>query len=318
MSKEEKKMNKKICISLITLCALLITACAAVATPQSSDSASGARVMVAPSAPRPAGESVSKDIGSTANTVDRIVIKNASLSLAVVDPGASMKTIANMAEGMGGFVVSSNVYKTTSSDGAEHPAADITVRVPADKLDAALTQIKALVPDAKTDILNENVSGQDVTKEYTDTESQLNNLKAAEAQLVKIMESATKTEDVMAVFRELTNVRQQIEVLQGQLNYYKDAARLSAISINLKAKEALKPITVGGWQPGLEVQKALQALVKGLTLLVNLLIFVLIVLVPLGLIFGLPIYLITRAIRRRRQNVKPAEPKAPVATVNKK
>jgi hypothetical protein len=311
-------MNKKIFISLVTVCALVImTACSAKVSPLRSDSVAGAP-MVAPSAPRAAGETLSKDLGSTANTVDRIVIKNASLSLAVVDPTTSMKSIATMAEGMGGFVVSSNMYKTTSSAGAELPAADITIRVPSEQLDIALTQIKALVPDAKTDILNENVSGQDVTKEYTDTESRVNNLKAAEVQLVKIMESATKTEDVMAVFRELTSVREQIEVLQGQLNYYKDAARLSAISINLKAKEALKPITVGGWQPGLEVQKALQSLVSGLALLVNLLIFVLIVLVPLGLIIGLPIYLILRTIRRRRMNEKPAEPKAPVVTVNKK
>jgi len=312
-------MKRKITISLITVCALLVTACGAIA-PLRSESASGAPKMVsatmAPSAPRAAGEMVSNDIGSTTNTIDRIVIKNASLSLAVADPVASMQSITTMAEGMGGFVVSSNVYKTTISEGVELPGADITVRVPAEKLDDALKQIKALVPDAKTDILSENISGQDVTKEYTDTESRLNNLKAAETQLVKIMEAATKTEDVMAVFRELTSIREQIEVLQGQLNYYKDAARLSAVSINLKAKEAIKPITVAGWQPGLEVQKALQSLVKGLTLLVNLLIFMIIVLVPFVLIIGLPIYLIVRAVRKHRQTDRPAESKAPV--VNKK
>ena len=308
-------MKRKITISLMMVCALLVTACSAITTPLRSESAGGAPIKAASTAaasvPLVAGERGSKEIGPTTNTVDRIVIKNASLSLAVVDPAASMQSITNMAEGMGGFVVSSNVYKTTSTDGAEHPAADITVRVPFEKLDDALKQIKALVPDAKTDILNENISGQDVTKEYTDTESRLNNLKAAETQLVKIMEAATKTEDVMAVFRELTSVREQIEVLQGQLNYYKDAARLSAVSINLQAKEAIKPITVAGWQPGLEVQKSLQALVKGLTLLVNLLIFMLIVLVPFVLIIGLPIYLIRRAVRKHRQTNKPAEPKAP-------
>jgi hypothetical protein len=318
-------MKRKIGISMIILSALLITACAAFPSPLRSEPAGPAAPTMAVAAPAAtmapaptqiAGERVSKDIGPTTNTVDRIVIKNASLSLAVVDPVATSQSITNMAEGMGGFVVSSNVYKTSSSEGVELPAADIAIRVPSEKLEDILNQIKDLVPDAKTDILNENISGQDVTKEYTDTESRLNNLKAAEMQLVKILASATKTEDVMTVFRELTSVREQIEVLQGQLNYYKDAARLSAISINLKAKESLKPITVAGWQPGLEVQKSLQSLVKGLTLLVNLLIFILIVLVPFVLIIGLPVYLIVRAVRRRRQTDKPAESKAPV--VNKK
>ncbi len=309
-------MKRKIALSMIILTAVLISACSGISTPLSSKSSGRVPEAAPAAAPLMASETVSKDTGATANAVDRIVIKNASLSLAVVDPVASMQSVTNMAVGMGGFVVSSNVYKTSSADGVELPAADITIRVPAEKLEDALNQIKALVPDAKTDVLSENISGQDVTKDYTDTESRLNNLKAAETQLVKIMASATKTEDVMTVFHELTDVRGQIEVLQGQLNYYKDAARLSAISINLQAKEAIKPITVAGWQPGLEVQKALQALVKGLTLLVNLLIFVIIVLVPIVVIIGLPIYLILRAIRKSRLAKQPAETKA--SAVNKK
>jgi hypothetical protein len=311
-------MKKKLGFGLILIAALLATACSALnASPRNTSSAGAAPKMadtMAASAPRAAaGESVSKDMAQVSDAAVRIVIKNATLSVAVADPAASLQSIARMAEGMGGIVVSSNTYKTSSEEGVEHPAADITVRVPFEKLDDALNQIRALAADAKTDILNENISGQDVTKEYTDTQSRLKNLTAAESQLVKIMEAANKTEDVMSVFRELTNVREQIEVLQGQLNYYKDAARLSAVNVHLEAKEAIKPITTGGWQPGLEVQKALQSLVKGLTILVDLLIFILIVLVPIGLIIGLPVYLIVRAVRRQRQNSKAAEPKQPAA-----
>ncbi len=315
-------MKRNLAISLIIFAALLASACSALYAPAQSKSGGAVSSrdlsnMAAPAAaPRaPAGESVSKelDLASSPEAAERIVIKNASLSLAVTDPAASLQAIARLAEGMGGFVVSSNTYKTTDEDGVEHPVADITVRVPAEQLEVSLQQIKAMVPDAKTDILNENISGQDVTKEYTDTESRLNNLKAAETQLVKIMEAAIKTEDVMSVFRELTNVREQIEVLQGQLNYYKDASRLSAVSVHLEAKEAIKPISTGGWQPGLEVQKALQSLVKGLTLLVNLLIFILIVMVPIGLFIGLPIYLIVRAVRKHKETTKAVETKPAAA-----
>lgn len=308
-------MKKTIGVSLVIFAGLLAAACSASNAPMQAKTSSGAPApMILPtmapaSAPRAAGESVSKDASVSTETADRIVIKNASLSLAVADPTASLQAITHMAEGMGGFVVSSNGYKTTNEEGIDHPAADVTVRIPAERLDDALQQIKAMVPDSKTDILNENVSGQDVTKEFTDTQSRLNNLKAAESQLVKIMESATKTEDVLSVFRELTNVRGQIEVLQGQLNYYKDASRLSAVSVHLEAKEAIKPITTEGWQPGLEIQKALQSLVKGLTVLVNLLIFILIVLLPIGLIIGLPVFLIVRAVQKRRQAGKPVEGK---------
>jgi len=311
-------MKKSIGLTLIILSALLFSACAAF---QSAPAQNSSEPMIASTAmsaaPMPAmapasGEAVSKDLGTPADTTDRIVIKNANLSIAVLDPATAMQSVIAMTESMGGYVVSTNSYKTTSDSGVNVPVVEMTVRVPAEKLDQAMLQIKTLVPDAKTDILSENISGQDVTKEYTDTESRLNNLKAAEAQLVKIMQQATKTEDVMAVFQQLTSVREQIDVLQGQLNYYKESASLSAITLHIQAKEALKPITVAGWQPGLEVQKALQALVDGLKFLVNLLIWLLIVLVPIVILIGLPIFLIVRAIRRRHQVTRTVPVKAPV------
>ena len=313
-------MKKNIAISLVIITALALNACAVFRS--GGASAPGAPVRSMPSTVDSAayeskggGEYVSNDMATIPNPVERIVIKNASLSIAVEDPVAGMQAITRMAEGMNGYVVSSNVYKTYTSDNVEVPVADITVRIPSEQLEEAMKQVKALVPDAETDILTENVSGQDVTSEYTDTESRLNNLLSAETQLVKIMEAAEKTEDVMSVFRELTSVREQIEVLQGQLNYYNEAARLSALSVNLQAKEALKPITVAGWQPGLELQKALQALLNALMVLVNVLIFAIIVLVPIFLIIGLPIYLILKAIRKRRMAVKPEETK--IASVKK-
>lgn len=242
-----------------------------------------------------------------ATNVERIVIKNANLSIVVADPSQSIDTIANMAEGMGGFVVNSNLYKVTTSSGLEVPTANITVRVPAEKLETALDQIKALVENPRVDILSEDVSGQDVTGEVTDLESRLRNLQAAEKQLLEIMEEAKRSEDVLATFRELTSVREQIEVIQGQIKYYRESASLSAIYVNLQAKEAVEPITIGRWQPGVEAQKAIQALLDGGKFLVNALIWLLLFAVPILAIIFLPIYLIIRFFRKRRQSRKPAE-----------
>ncbi len=240
--------------------------------------------------------------GSGVDAAERIVIKNADLSIVVEDPIASMDTIGLMAEEMGGFMVSSNSYKTTTRSGLEVPNASITVRVPAEKLDEALVRIKALVKDQKLDILNESVSGQDVTSEVTDLESRLRNLQAAENQLLEIMDNADTTEDVINIFRELTSIREEIEVLQGQINYYRESASLSAITVYLQAKEALEPITIAGWQPGLQAQKALQALVEGGQALINILIWIAIFVLPLAAVIGLPIFFIVKAVRKRKQN----------------
>jgi len=234
-------------------------------------------------------------------TAERIVIRNAHLSIVVVDPAVAMDEIADMAEDQGGFVVNSNLYKTTTSSGIEVPTANITVRVPAEDLDATLEQIKNLVEDPDIDILSEDVSGQDVTREVTDLESRLRNLEAAEEQLLEIMEDATETEAVIEVFRELTNVREEIEVIEGQIQYYRESAALSAISVTIQAKEAVEPISIGGWQPGVQVQNALQALVNAGKYLVNALIWLVIFAVPVLAIIFLPIYLVIRFFQKRKK-----------------
>jgi len=232
---------------------------------------------------------------------ERIVIKNANISIVVKDPSTAMETIVKMAEDMGGFVVYSNLFKTTTSQGLEVPNANLTVRVPAEKLEVALDEIKSLVEDPQIDILNEDVSGQDVTSEVTDLESRLRNLEAAESQLLKIMENATETEDVITVFRELTSVREEIEVIEGQIKFYRESAALSAISVFIQAKAAIEPITIGGWKPGVEAQRALQALVNGAQTIVDVLIWLLLFALPILAIIGLPIFLIIRWVRKRRK-----------------
>ncbi|MFH1446934.1 MAG: DUF4349 domain-containing protein, partial [Chloroflexota bacterium] len=79
------------------------------------------------------GESVRSDgSGVEAMTVERLVIKNANLSIAVADPISAMDAVNALAEQMGGFIVSSNLYKTTTSSGVQVPRGNITIRVPAD------------------------------------------------------------------------------------------------------------------------------------------------------------------------------------------
>ncbi len=236
-------------IPFLAILVLLLAACSAAAapTPQALLAGKSASDGAVPAAAPPQAQSMelarsadtnsyaaggadqtsgaTTDATSTSASDSRLVIKNAELSLVVVDPVKSMDAIASLADQMGGYVVTSNAYKTQLSSGEEVPAANITIRVPAARLDEALATIKGQVKDANTDILTENISGQDVTKDYTDLQSRLTNLQQAEAQLREIMASATKPDDVLTVFNQLTQVREQIEVIQGQIKYYEEFRR---------------------------------------------------------------------------------------------
>jgi hypothetical protein len=246
------------------------------------------------------------DASQSATSADRLVIKNANLSLVVKEPAAAVDSIGALAESLGGFVVGSNVYQTsTDAAGNRVMQARITIRVPADKLQTALSQIKGLA----VTVNSENTSGEDVTAQYTDLESRLRNLEAAEAQLQKIMDGAIKTEDVLAVYHQLVYIREQIEQVKGQMKYYRESAAMSLISVDLIPDVLSQPIRVGGWKAEGVAKEALEALVRAFQGIATALIWGAVYVLPLGLTFGIPAYVGVRVIGRRLR--RPA--KAPTA-----
>ncbi len=259
--------------------------------------------MEAPAAPE--GDTAwSADDTSTA-AANRMVIKNANLSIVVKDPAQTLDEIMAMAEEMDGFVVSSNLWQTTLQGGATVPQASVTIRVPAKYLDEALDQIKT---GAGT-VRSENVSGEDVTREYTDLQSRLRNLEAAEAQLTEIMEDARKTEDVLQVYNNLVQVREEIEVIKGQMQYYEQAAAFSSIQVDIIADEADQPLQIGGWQPVGVVKNALEALINAVQFLINAAIWLIIFVAPVLILIGVPIWLFIRGViwlfrrsKKKKQN----------------
>ncbi|MBI4771022.1 MAG: DUF4349 domain-containing protein [Chloroflexi bacterium] len=294
-------MRKSI-LFLLPIATLLLGACAAPAVaPAQAPSQEKYAAPGAPAATAARALEAPMADAATSNRAaggERLVIKNAGLSVVVPDPLAALDRISSMAEGMGGYVVSSNVYQTTYGESAQKVnQASVTVRVPAAQLNSAQEQIKA----AAIEVYNQNVSGQDVTQEYTDLQSRLKNLQAAEAQLREIMASATKTEDVLNVFNQLVQVQGEIEVLKGQIQYYEQSAALSSISVELIPDAATRPLQIGGWRPSATVRQAFEVLVRNLQCLADGLVVFIVRVLPFLLMVFAPLYLVWRALRRRRR-----------------
>ena len=236
--------------------------------------------------------------------MDRIVIQNADLAIVVSDVPGRMKNVEAMAKQLGGYVVSSNLYQSYTSNSVQVPEAQIVIRVPAAKLEDALNQIKNDVVEVQT----ETRSGQDVTAQYVDLQSRLKNLEAAEAQLNDILKTTTRTEDVVSIFNQLVTYREQIEVIKGQIKYYDEAAALSAITVRIVAAETIQPIVIGKWEPKGVALQAIQDLINFLKGFVNFLIRFVIYTLPVLIIIFIPIYLVflgLRAIFRKMRGNKP-------------
>jgi hypothetical protein len=138
------------------------------------------------------------------------------------------------------------------------------------------------------DVSVENITGKDVTADYVDQQSRLTNLLATEKQLQRIQEGAVKTEDVLSVFNQLVQVRQQIEQIKGQIKFYEESAAMSAISITLIARASVVPITIAGWEPVGVARDAFQTLINVGKSLAEIIIWLVIFFLPLGLVFYFP------------------------------
>jgi len=247
------------------------------------------------------------DSSVPATSVERMVLKNAQLSIVTADVEARMQAVQILAEQMGGFVVSSNLYESYASNNVSVPEAQVVVRVPAEKLDEALTNIKKDADEVKS----ESKSGEDVTAQYVDLQSRLKNLQAAEAQLDEIMKRAQNTEDVVNVFDKLTYYREQIELVKGQMKYYEESAALSSITVTIIAAEKEKPIEIGGWKPSGVAREAIQDLIYFYQDFVDWLIRFVIYTLPVLVTLAIPLYLVFLALRAVFRWLKPKKKAAP-------
>jgi len=243
--------------------------------------------------------------GVDAAVVERKVIQNANLSIVVADPGTRLDEIQKMAVEMGGFVVSSNIYQTTTRNGVKVPQGDITIRIPSESLDAALDRIKTDV----VEVQSEDRSGQDVTREYVDLQSRLQTHEQAADQLSRILEQKTESSEVIEVFNQLVYHREQIELLKGQINYIDEAAALSAISVVVIAEESVQPIEIGGWKPVGVARDALQTLINFFQGFVNVVIYLIILIIPAGLLILALLWLVWKVFRFAWKKLFPGKAK---------
>ena len=172
-----------------------------------------------------------------ASTLDRLIVRTADVKLAVPNVRQAIDVIERIATGAGGLVFSSSF-----STGGDREAATVTLRVPPDEqtFHEVLDQLVALEGAVVTD---RSIQSQDVTEEFTDLEARRRSLQATEARLLALLERATQLQDILALERELANVRGQIERIEGRQRLLERRLELATIVVTLRQA----PPELGGW-----------------------------------------------------------------------
>lgn len=305
-------------LSTLALLALLITSCGARAP-----GFAGAASESMPAAEAPASDAsmnvVAQQTGgvpgdSTSALLNRRLIARAMLDLVVQETAAAVAAIDQIMNEQGGFVSNSNFYGD-ASDPSNHYGS-MTLRVPAENLDATLDAMAALALRVRTRSINR----EDITDQYTDIEAQLRTLHATEEELFAMLEEVRERpdatpEDILAVHTRLMEVRGQIEQVQGRKNMYDNLVALSTIDVSLMPDSSTAPVVEEGWRPGAVLRDASRALVNTLRYLGDFVIWLLVYALPVLLLIALPfvlLFLIVRWFIRRSRRNKSQTTAAPV------
>jgi hypothetical protein len=221
-----------------------------------------------------------------------MIVRTADVQLIVTDAGQARDAIAAAAGGMGGYVADSSAWRE-----GEQLRARLTVRIPAEKLDALLASLRELAVRVERD----NITSQDVTEEYTDLDAQLTNLEATENELrellAEVRQKTQKAEDVLAVYRELTQIRGEIERVKGRMQYLSTITALATVNVDLVPDVLAQPVVEPGWRPQETLRSAGRTLVNSLQGLVNIVIWLVIYVLPLLLVIAIPIVILALLLR---------------------
>ncbi len=209
-------------------------------------------------------------VGSTlpelAQATGTMVVRDATLTIEATDVGQAVADARQIAQQAGGYVSASSSH-TERVDDQDQLVVDLTLQVRSDSTDATLTGLRALGT-----VSTESSTSQDVTEEYVDLDANLRNLRASETAILGLMDKATRIDDVLSLQRELTNVRGQIERLQGRQRYLERRSDMSTITLSLRPTGASQarptatsfdPLATAqrGWQASLNLLRSVAEVV---------------------------------------------------------
>ncbi|MCP4231382.1 MAG: DUF4349 domain-containing protein [bacterium] len=163
-----------------------------------------------------------------------MIIKEADLSFEVKKVEDTSNEILAIASKYNAIIVDSHKYK--DDDG--HGFATTTIRVEPQYFEKLIADFKGIEGG---DLVNEQISGTDVTKEYIDLKARLKNKKEVEAQYTELLKRSGTIPDIMAVQREMERVREEIERLEGEIRYYENRVGLSTVTVNLSEPSVSVP-----------------------------------------------------------------------------
>ena len=174
-----------------------------------------------------------EEVQASVAAQERIIVREVVIDLVVDNVPQTVDLVATVAQQLGGW--------TVSSDRSSVHRGRVAIRVPAQDLEEAIRQLRALAIRVESELSN----SRDVTDEYVDSSSRLRSLRATEESLLNLLTQANDVEDALEVQRELAQLQAQIESLEGRIKFLQQTAAFSLINVNLSLAPQTMTVDAG-------------------------------------------------------------------------
>ncbi len=295
---DEMKSHVSLLALFVLLTALFLNACGGAAAPASEAPAADVVGVYAEAPAAQSAEEAAKREGapssallvgpvydtgadSSVASTAHMIIKSAEIKLLVENTDNAIDRATQVVGDSGGYIISSRVWHQPHYDGENYKYATITIGVPAQQFERTLSRLRGLA----VQVLDENASGEDVTDQYVDLQSQLINLEATRERIKSFLADATSVDEALRINAELAEIERQIEEIKGRMNYLQDRSSYSTIAINFEPElpEILPTPTPQPtpWQPDETFEDAKEIIIRAYQGIVDFLIWVFVVVIPL-------------------------------------
>lgn len=184
--------------------------------------------------PLPALPVAALSVAEAAAPVQPYLVKTMEIYLQVDEVKTQSAAIQSLAVELGGYLSELN----ESGDGIEGTTVRQTLRIPALRLEEAMTRIEALGR-----ILQRSLTTQDVTLQFVDMNSRLRNLEKTEGRLLAHLEQSGDMQAILNVEKEIDRVRGEIETVQGRINDLANQIGFATVRVTLAATPSAGPIS---------------------------------------------------------------------------
>ncbi len=169
--------------------------------------------------------------------VQRKLIRDVNLEVETETFEELLSVVGEKTRNLGGYIEESYTYNGSNYYGKGTRNANLTIRIPAEKLDEFLSAVAEV-----SNVISRNESVTDVTLEYVDMESHKKVLLAEQERLLELLEKAETIEDIISLESRLSQVRYQIESMEAQLRTMDNRVNYSTVYLYINEVAKLTPV----------------------------------------------------------------------------